>query len=251
VFFRKRTKNLGAFSKPNTNSVLTKIAADKHIDIVPNFEIERVDAANTTIHAFNGDSPSYGLLTIVAPIRGPTVLPEAGLANDMNYGLTDHRTLKSKVADNIYFIGDNTDLPTSEAGAVAHFEAETVVNNLLRESDGKIAKPTFDGHANCFIESGSHKALLIDFNYEVEPLPGSFPMRYIGPFPLLEETFANHFGKMACNGIYWHLIVSGSTPEMPFVPAHKSMVGNNLKATKEACQGPRGHGRRADDCRRT
>ena len=109
------TPNPGAFSKPNTNRVLTKIAADKHIDIVPNFEIERVDAANTTIHAFNGDSLSYDLLTIVAPIRGPTVLPEACLANDMNYGLTDHRTLKSKVADNIYFIGDNTVQHRSQA----------------------------------------------------------------------------------------------------------------------------------------
>ena len=45
---------------------------------------------------------------------------------------------------------------------------------------------SFDGHANCFVESGDGKALLIDFNYDIEPLPGKYPVPYVGPMSLLE-----------------------------------------------------------------
>ncbi len=41
---------------------------------------------------------------------------------------------------------------------------------------------SFDGHANCFIESGDGKGLLIDFNYDTEPLPGKYPLPVVGPF---------------------------------------------------------------------
>ena len=75
----------------------------------------------------------------------------------------------------MFALGDATDLPTSKAGSVTHFEAEVLAENVARFLDGQELEPGYDGHANCFIETGFHKALLIDFNYEVEPLPGHFP----------------------------------------------------------------------------
>lgn len=225
------TPYAGAFTKPNANRVLTNAANEKNIHIIPEFSIQKVDNKAKKIQAYDGKTISYDMLCIIPPTLGPEVLSRSGLANDMNYGLTDHRTLKSKKADNIYFIGDNADLPTSKAGSVSHFESETVVENLLREIEGEKALPSFDGHANCFIESGYHKAYLVDFNYDVEPLPGKFPLPYAGPFSLLEDTHINHLGKMAFKWAYWHLIVNGRLPDMPFVPSHMSLVGKNLKST--------------------
>src|SRR6266542_1222873 len=95
-------------------------------------------------------------------------------------------------------------LPSSKAGSVAHFQAEVLEENLLRAVAGKSPLPDFDGHANCFIESGKGKALLIDFNYETEPLPGMFPFTVLGPMPLLKEARRNHWGKLAFKWAYWN-----------------------------------------------
>jgi len=169
----------------------------------------------------------YDLLATIPPNVGPAVIDDSGLGNGAGYALTDPHTLKSKKAGNIYVLGDNTDVPTSKAGSVAHFEAEVVEANLLREISGQQPHPDFDGHTNCFIESGFGKALLIDFNYEVEPLPGVFPLGTAGPFSLLRESRLNHWGKLAFKYVYWNLLLAGHMPGEPFLPAAMSMAGKD------------------------
>jgi sulfide:quinone oxidoreductase len=92
--------------------------------------------------------------------------------------------------------------------------------------------PGFDGHANCFIESGYGKAFLIDFNYEVEPAEGAFPLPVVGPFKLLKETRINHLGKLAFRWIYWNLLLKGLP--MPGISTTMSMAGKSTEKTKGA-----------------
>ncbi|MDH5756918.1 MAG: NAD(P)/FAD-dependent oxidoreductase [Nitrospinota bacterium] len=218
----------GAFTKPVATHVLNEIAAGKNIKIRPNFDIASVDNEKKTISSFSGESFEYDLLVTIPPNVGPEVIDDSGLGNGAGFALTHPGTLKSKKADNIYVLGDNTDVPTSKAGSVTHFEAEIVEANLLREISGQSPIPDFDGHSNCFIESGFGKALLIDFNYEVEPLPGSFPLSKVGPFSLLKETRLNHWGKLAFKQVYWNLLLTGHLPGDPLLPATMSMDGKDL-----------------------
>jgi sulfide:quinone oxidoreductase len=122
----------------------------------------------------------------------------------------------------VWVIGDATDLPASKAGSVAHFEADILTENLLSAIDGLAPAACFDGHANCFIESGFGKGFLIDFNYDTEPLPGKFPLPGVGPFDLLKETEANHWGKMMFRWVYWNMLLRGA--ELP-LETQMSMVG--------------------------
>lgn len=218
----------GAFTKPNANQVLTKIAWEKHINIVPNFALERVDAENRTIHSYEGSTVEYDLLCIIPPNLGPEALENSGLGDGTGYALTDPKTLKHRKAECIYVMGDNTNVSTSKAGSVAHFEAETVVENLLREIEGKKPLPTYDGHANCYIESGYHKALLLDFNYDIEPLKGKFPLPMVGPFELLKESYANHMGKIMFDWIYWNMLLPGYLPMVPLLPSQMNFVGKDM-----------------------
>ena len=126
---------------------------------------------------------------------------------------TDKHTLAARGLDRVFVIGDATDLPASKAGAVAHFQSDVLVDNLLRAIAGRPLVPEFDGHANCFIETGHGKAMLIDFNYTTEPLPGKFPLPGLGPFTLLGESEVNHWGKLAFKWIYWNLLLAGK--ELP------------------------------------
>lgn len=144
------------------------------------------------------------------------------MGDEWNYVPTDPRTLQSKEKDNIFVLGDATDLPSSKAGSVAHFQADVLQENLLRYIDDRPLEEGFDGHANCFIESGFGKGILIDFNYDVEPLPGKFPLPGIGPFSLLEETRMNHWGKMTFRWVYWNLLLKGA--ELP-MESQMAMAG--------------------------
>ena len=218
----------GAFTKPVATAALNDIAAAKNIKIIPNFEVASVDSEKKVISSFSGEKVEYDILASIPPNVGPDVIDDSGLGNGAGFALTDPHTLKSKKADNIYVLGDNTDVPTSKAGSVAHFEAEVVEANILREISGQPPHPDFDGHSNCFIESGFGKALLIDFNYEIEPLPGAFPLPKMGPFSLLKETRLNHWGKLAFKQVYWNLLLTGHLPGDPLLPSAMSLEGKDV-----------------------
>jgi len=227
------TPYTGAFTKPNANRILSKVAQDKGIRVVPNFAASAVDGATKVLRTFDGRNVEYDLLCAIAPNLGPAVLDDSGLGDGAGYGVTDPRTLKSRKAERIFLLGDNTNVATSKAGSVAHFEAETVVENLLREIDGQPALPTFDGHANCFVETGHHQAMLLDFNYDIEPLEGSFPLPYAGPFSLLEESYMNHVGKIAFKWVYWNLLLPGHLPNVPLLPSHMNFLGKDLNTAPQ------------------
>ena len=228
------TPYTGAFTKPNANRILSKIAAEKGVKVVPNFAIQSVDAAKKSIRTFDGRTVDYDLLCAIPPNLGPAVLDDSELGDGAGYAVTDPRTLKSRKAERIYLLGDNTNVATSKAGSVAHFEAETVVENLLREIDGKAPLPGFDGHANCFVETGHHKAMLLDFNYDIEPLEGSFPLPYAGPFSLLEESYMNHMGKLAFKWVYWNMLLPGHLPKVPLLPSHMNFMGKDVSTAPHA-----------------
>lgn len=199
----------GVFTKPIAAEALAHVAQKKGINVVPNFHVSKVNTGERTIESPDGRTVGYDLLVSIPPHFGDACLEGGDLTDPMGYMMVNKNTLKSEKAERIYVLGDATNVPTSKAGSVAHYQAYTLVANLLREIDGHEALPTFDGHATCFLESGFDKAILLDFNYEVEPLPGKFPFPGVGPFSLLKESLANHWGKMMFRWVYWDLMMRG------------------------------------------
>jgi sulfide:quinone oxidoreductase len=218
----------GAFTKPVASKALGALLDEKGVQMVTDFNAERIDAAARKIVGYDGREVPYDLLVTVPTNMGSPMIERSGLGNEFRFLPTDPHTLRSKAFENIFAIGDATDLPTSKAGSVAHFQAEILAENVLRAVDGKPLAPDFDGHSNCFIESGRRKAILIDFNYEVEPLPGRFPIPVIGPMPLLKPSRINHWGKLAFRWIYWHILLPGRP--IPFVPSRMKMAGKTRPA---------------------
>ena len=199
----------GAFSKPIASQILGEIAVKKNIKVTPNFDIAQVNAGEKTIESHRGEKVPYDLLVAIPPNFGAQYIEDSGMGDPLNFVDTDHFTLKAKNYDHIYVVGDATNVPASKAGAVAHYQSDTVVENLVREIEGQEPKPTFDGHATCFICSGYDKAVLIDFNYTVEPLPGKFPFPGLGPFSLLGDSNFNYWGKMMFKWVYWNMMLKG------------------------------------------
>ncbi len=223
----------GAFTKPIATQVFTKTMEAKNIKVVPNFNIGTVDHANKVIKSHDGQEIEYDLLAAIPPNQGQEVVDDSGLGTGAGYVVVDQETLKSKKAERVFALGDITNVPTSKAGSVTHFMSEILVENLLEEINGREASHHFDGHSNCFIESGFKKAFLIDFNYKVEPLPGKFPVPGIGPFGLLQDTKINHMGKMAFRDLYWNKIIQGkSVAPFGLVTANMKMTGKDSSLLK-------------------
>ncbi|MDD9968830.1 MAG: FAD/NAD(P)-binding oxidoreductase [Myxococcales bacterium] len=199
----------GAFTKPIASAMLGDLLNDKGITVVPDFGLESVDSDQRVLQAYDDRRQGYDLLVSVPLHQGSDVITRSGLGDDAGFVPTDHHTLQCKAHANVFALGDATDLPASKAGAVAHFQSEVLTDNVLRYIAGQPPLPAFDGHANCFIETGHGKAMLIDFNYDTEPLPGRFPLPGIGPFTLLAETRTNHWGKLAFKWAYWNKLLPG------------------------------------------
>ena len=212
----------GAFTKPRAASLLGDIMEQKNITIIPEFYPERVDPEKKLLISYEEDEVPYDLLVTIPVNMGADFLAESGLGDELNHVPVDKHTFVSKDYDNIFALGDAAALPTSKAGAVAHFAAEVFIENFLLYIDGQEMVTKFDGHANCFIESGFGKGILIDFNYDVEPLPGKYPLPGIGPFSLLQESEVNHWGKVMFRWMYWNILLKGK--EMP-ITAQMSMAG--------------------------
>jgi len=217
----------GAFTKPVAAKELNYLLEQKNINIVPNFNIEKVDTANNKIIDYGGKEVEYDLLVTVPTNMGDAMIERSGIGDDLNFVPTDKNTLQSKVKENIFVIGDATNIPASKAGSVAHFEAEILTENILRFAEGKELKASFDGHSNCFIETGHGKTLLIDFNYNHEPVTGSFPLPGVGPLRLLKENHMNHLGKLAFRWIYWNMLIKGK--HIPFVSSAMDVKGKNFE----------------------
>ena len=204
------------FTKPVAAKALAEVASRKNIKVTPYFDLAQVNASEKTIESHKGEKVGYDLLVSIPPNMGDKVLIDSGISDPVGFVPTDNHTLKAENLDRIYVIGDTTNVPTSKAGSVAHYMAYTLVENLLREIDGYEALPKFDGHATCFLASGFEKAILLDFNYKVEPLPGKFPFPGMGPFTLLKESLSNHWGKMMFRWVYWNLMMKGL--DLPLEP---------------------------------
>lgn len=212
----------GAFTKPKASALLGDFLDRKGIKLTADYSTGRVDTEAKKLYSWDEREVAYDVLVSIPTNMGDAAIQRSGFGDELNFIPTDKHTLRSKVKDNIFVLGDATDLPASKAGSVAHFQADVLFENLLDAIDGRPLKGHYDGHANCFIESGFNKGLLIDFNYDTEPLPGKFPLPGVGPFSLLEETKMNHYGKMMFRWAYWNLLLRGV--ELP-LEAEMSMAG--------------------------
>jgi len=205
----------GAFTKPAASARLGHMLDDREIRLETDFVVDEVDPGTRRLVSFDGRALPFDLLVTVPPNLGADFVARSRLGDELNLVPVDRRTFRVIGHDDVFAIGDACDIPTSKAGSVAHFSVDVFVENFLQLVAGRPMTHAFDGHANCFVESGDGKALLLDFNYDTQPLPGTYPVPALGPFHLLEETRVNHWGKLAFRWAYWHVLLPGRTVPLP------------------------------------
>ncbi len=153
------------------------------------FNTKEVDPEKQTITSEEGETLSYDLLITIPPHKGAAVIEKSGLGAN-GWIPTDTKNLLRKDSDNVFVVGDTTDIPISKAGSTAHFEADTVIQNITHlVLEGRWARQ-YDGKVFCFIETGMNTGTYIWFNYETPPKP-------------TPPTQMVHWAKLAYNRMYW------------------------------------------------
>ncbi|QIK77250.1 NAD(P)/FAD-dependent oxidoreductase [Nocardioides piscis] len=220
----------GAFTKPVASAHLGGMLDERKVLVETDFMVERIDDEQKMLVSYDEREIPFDLLVTIPLNMGADFVARSGLGDELNYVPVDKHTQLSRKFDNIFAIGDASDIPASKAGSVAHFSVEIFVDNFLQHIAGRAMTGAFDGHANCFVESGDDKALLIDFNYDTEPLTGKYPLPVVGPLELLKETRVNHLGKLAFRWIYWNVLLPGRPVPLP---ALMSMAGKHPATQRE------------------
>ncbi len=136
-----------------------------------------------------GTEAEYDLLITVPAHKGMQVIEDAGLGAG-GFIPTDRKRLNMEGRDNVYVLGDTTNLPISKAGSTAHFEAEALAENIASMMTIGTATRDYDGKVFCFIEAGDGKATYAMFNYQNPPDPKA-------------PTAGIHMFKTAYNKMYW------------------------------------------------
>jgi len=236
-FFRKRgmrdkveivfaTPQSGMFTKSYIANVFAGMAEERGILVEPDFTIMEVDNAKQVIRSYDEREVAYDLLVTIPLHKGAEVIRYSGMGDLLSFVPADKFTLQSDKWENVWIIGDAGNIPAPKSGSVAHFMMKPFTENILSHMQGKELKARFDGHNNCVLDSGYNKAIMIDFNYEVEPLPGKFPVPVIGPFSLVKESLLNAWGKRIFYWVYWNILLEGG--RIPLMSSHLSMAGKKI-----------------------
>ena len=187
-----------AFTMIEPAKKVEKMFEKRGIEFIPFFNYDHVDKEKNKVYSIEGEEIEYTGLIIIPPHVGQDVIIESGLGDKEGWIKTDRYTLKHKEFDNIYALGDGTDLPVSKSGAVAHFSSNILVKNLVSEIRGKEPKAKYKGLTICFLVTTFNKSMLLVFNY-------SHPPRLFG----LHNTLLFGLLKKAFKFLYFKFLIKG------------------------------------------
>ncbi|MCL6472346.1 MAG: NAD(P)/FAD-dependent oxidoreductase [Firmicutes bacterium] len=154
------------------------------------FNVESVDPDKKVVKTVEGSEVPFDILISIPAHRGAKVIQESGLGDEGGFIPTNRHLLKAEGHDNIYVLGDATNLPISKAGSTAHYEADVVAENIISELRGLPPSHYYDGKVFCFVEAGLDSATYITFSYDKPPAP-------------VPDSEMIHWFKLAFNEMYW------------------------------------------------
>ncbi|MBK7400004.1 MAG: FAD-dependent oxidoreductase [Myxococcales bacterium] len=199
------------FEWPLAAQTFGRLLEARDIHVQTSVFTKEIDRDARVIRTIEGRELPYDLLVAIPPHSGAAFIERSGIGDDLAFVPTDPKTLGAKHLHEVFVLGDATDLDVPKVGSVAHYQAELLVENLVRHLHKKPLLGSYEGHASYFVETGGGKALLVDYDHDHEPHVGYFPTG-VGPIPMLQESRLAHYGKRAFRFLYW----SGLLPGRPF-----------------------------------
>lgn len=126
------------------------------------------------IKAIEGEvSIPFDFLHLAPPQSPPEFVQYSPLAIQEGPGKgflnVDIHSLQHVEFPNVYSAGDVAHLPTAKTGAAVRKQVPVLVNNMLRQMDGKeLSDEKYEGYSSCPLVTGYGKMVLAEFKYNNE-----------------------------------------------------------------------------------
>ena len=174
----------------------------ERIETMLMFNVESIDPKEKVVYSLEGEKIKYDLAIIIPPHLGSEVITNSGLGDEDGWIPTDRHTLNMEGRDDVFVIGDATNLPISKAGSVADFEASVVAHRIKDEIEGYTPTRRYNGKVMCFMVTGIGQGTTLMFDYNHPPHPHG-------------TNFACYWLKLMYNRLYWNVtakaLLSGVT----------------------------------------
>ncbi len=198
----------GIFAVKKYADSLTKVADRKGIERVWNNELialrpEQKEAVFKHLETGKETVMPYGMIHVTPPMSAPAFIAESLLAAESGWVEVDKMTTQHKRFDNVFALGDCSNLPTSKTGAAIRKQAPVTVANLRAYLEGKELKHNYDGYTSCPLVTGYGSLILAEFDYDKQPME-SFP------FDQSKERYSMYALKAyGLPRMYWHGMLKG------------------------------------------
>lgn len=189
------------FPIAEVSGMLDDIMRKRNININLFFNVDVVDPKKRKITSLEGEELEYDLAILIPPHSGSDVVINSGIGDKSGWIPTNRYTLNMEGHDEVYVIGDATNLPISKAGSVADFEAEVIVKRLVDQLKGYEPTTVYDGKVMCFVLTGIGEGTILVFNYNEPPRP-------------VNPGFLSYWLKLIYNKLYWNLTAGSALVEV-------------------------------------
>ncbi|MCI4650307.1 MAG: NAD(P)/FAD-dependent oxidoreductase [Phaeodactylibacter sp.] len=198
----------GIFAVKKYADALTKVADRKHIERVWQTELValRPDQKKAVFKNLETDEETvmpYEMIHVTPPMSAPAFIANSPLAAETGWVEVNKETTQHTRFDNVFALGDCSNLPTSKTGAAIRKQGPVTVANVRAYLEGKEMSKKYDGYTSCPLVTGYGSLILAEFDYDKQPME-SFP------FDQSKERYSMYALKAyGLPRMYWHGMLKG------------------------------------------
>ena len=185
-------------------------------EVADRYDIERIwstdlielrpDAKEAVFkHMMTGEETveKYDMIHVTPPMSAPDFIKNSPLAASTGWVEVDKNTTQHVRYNNVFSLGDCSNLPTSKTGAAIRKQAPTTTENIMAFLDGSTLPKSYNGYTSCPLVTGYGKLVLAEFDYDKVPAE-SFP------FDQSQERYSMYALKAyGLPKMYWHGMLKG------------------------------------------
>lgn len=198
----------GIFAVKKYIQPLTNVANRYGIETVWKTELSelRPDAKEAVFkHMETGEETveKYDMIHVTPPMSAPNFISKSPLAAGSGWVEVNKETTQHTRYNNVFALGDCSNLPTSKTGAAIRKQAPTTVENIMAFMQGADLPKAYDGYTSCPLVTGYGSLILAEFDYDKNPAE-SFP------FDQSQERYSMYALKAyGLPKMYWHGMLRG------------------------------------------
>lgn len=169
----------GIFSVKKYADTLNQVIERKNIETKYKKNLIEINAADKKavfqdVESGEKETLDYDMIHVTPPMGPPNFIAKSPLSDESGWVDVDPYTLQHKRYDNVFSLGDCSNLPTSKTGAAIRKQAPITAYNLINHMHNKDMTQKYDGYTSCPLVTGYNSLILAEFDYNNDPME-SFP----------------------------------------------------------------------------